>query len=391
MTLALVRGQLETADRGSSKAVNKWKVFNDIGETKEVFGLQDRSITVLQALLSFYPSDELSDESGGLIVFPSNNQLTLRAHGIAGTTLRRHLASLVDAGLIERRDSPNGKRFAHRSRGGEIEAAFGFSLAPLLARATELANLAQQVAAERLRFKRAKEALSLCRRDVRKLISAAMEEGADGDWATIEAMFIGLLDRLPRSPSRDVVDTVLDEMELLREEIINRLEIQVKAEKTDVNADHDGCHIQNSKPESFRELEPRSKKEQGEMSSQKPKRIAEPLKAFPLPMVLRACPQIADYTSGGRIESWRDLMTAAVVIRSMLGVSSSAYQEACEVMGPENAAVAVACILERAEHIKSAGGYLRDLTRKAARGEFGLGPMLMAALRANGGGEKRSA
>jgi replication initiation protein RepC len=391
MTLALVKGQLETADRGPSKAVNKWKVFNDIGETKDSFALQDRSITVLQALLSFYPSDELSDEIGGLVVFPSNNQLSLRAHGIAGTTLRRHLAALVDAGLIERRDSPNGKRYAHRGRGGEIEAAYGFSLAPLLARAAELANLAQQVAAERLRFKRAKEALSLCRRDVRKLISAAMEEGADGDWATIEAMFIGLMARLPRSPRREDVDAVLEEMELLREEIINRLEIQVKAQKMDVNDRHDGCHIQNSKPESFHELEPSSEKEQGEMSSQKPKRIAEPLKAFPLSLVLMACPQIADYAVGGRLETWRELMATAVLVRSVLGVSPSAYEEACAVMGPENAGVAVACILERAEHITSPGGYLRDLTRKAARGEFGLGPMLMAALRANGGGEKRSA
>ncbi|VVS96962.1 plasmid replication protein RepC [Hoeflea sp. EC-HK425] len=391
MTLALVKGQLETADRGPSKAVNKWKVFNDVGEAKDVFGLQDRSFTVLQALLSFYPSDELCDESGGLVVFPSNSQLSMRAHGIAGTTLRRHLAALVDAGLIERRDSPNGKRYAHRGRGGEIEAAYGFSLAPLLARAAELANLAQQVAAERLRFKRAKEALSLCRRDVRKLISAAMEEGADGDWATIETMFIGLMARLPRSPRREDVDAVLEEMELLREEIINRLEIQVKAQKTDVNDRHDGCHIQNSKPESFNELEPSSEKEQGEMSSQKPKRIAEPLKAFPLSLVLRACPQIADYAAAGRIESWRDLMATAVLVRSMLGVSPSAYEEACGVMGPENAAIAVACILERAEHITSPGGYLRDLTRKAARGEFGLGPMLMAALRANAGDEKRRA
>jgi replication initiation protein RepC len=47
-------------------------------------------------------------------------------------------------------------------------------------------------------------------------------------------------------------------------------------------------------------------------------------------------------------------MSAAVVIRSMLGVSPSAYQDACEVMGPENAAVAVACILERGGHINSA-------------------------------------
>ncbi|MNY81254.1 hypothetical protein D3C86_2227260 [compost metagenome] len=54
-------------------------------------------------------------------------------------------------------------------------------------------------------------------------------------------------------------------------------------------------------------------------------------------------------------------------------------------MGPENAAVAIACILERAGHINSAGGYLRDLTRRTELGEFSLGPMLMALLKANGG------
>ncbi|MBW8300900.1 MAG: hypothetical protein K0M60_14960, partial [Hydrogenophaga sp.] len=67
------------------------------------------------------------------------------------------------------------------------------------------------------------------------------------------------------------------------------------------------------------------------------------------------------------------------------------YQDACDAMGPENAAVAVACILERAGHINSAGGYLRDLTRKAERGEFSLGPMLMALMRANGAKGQRTA
>jgi len=37
-------------------------------------------------------------------------------------------------------------------------------------------------AMERTRFRRTKEALTICRRDVRKLISAAMEEGASGNW-----------------------------------------------------------------------------------------------------------------------------------------------------------------------------------------------------------------
>ena len=76
-------------------------------------------------------------------------------------------------------------------------------------------------------------------------------------------------------------------------------------------------------------------------------------------------------------------MSAAVVVRSMLGVSPTAYQDACDALGPENAAAIMACILERAGHINSAGGYLRDLTRKAERGEFSLGPMLMALMRAN--------
>jgi replication initiation protein RepC len=390
MTLALVKGQLEAGDTKPAAAIDKWKVLRDLSEAKAGFGLQDRALAVLHALLSFYPDTELSEERG-LVVFPSNVQLSIRAHGITGTTLRKHLGILVDAGLIQRRDSPNGKRYAHRSRGGEIEQAFGFDLAPLIARAGEIALAAQEAAAETLRFKRTREALTICRRDVRKLITAAMEEGAEGDWRGIEAMYISLVARLPRSPSQQDVDAVLEDMLMLRGEILNQLEIQLKTQKSDGNDIENRCHIQNSKPESFHELEPRSEKEPGEMPRQNPKRTTEPLKAYPLPLVLRACPQIADYAAGGRIESWRELMTTAVTVRSALGVSPSAYQEACEVMGPENAAIAVACILERAEHITSPGGYLRDLTRKATRGEFGLGPMLMAALRANGEAAKRSA
>ena len=54
-------------------------------------------------------------------------------------------------------------------------------------------------------------------------------------------------------------------------------------------------------------------------------------------------------------------------------------------LGQERAAIVIACILQRAEHINSAGGYLRVLTDKAKAGEFSLWPMLLAQLRANGG------
>lgn len=396
-TLALVKGQLAITAPSPGARVEKWKVFRDVCEARERFGLQDRALAVLDALLTFYPEPQL-DQDHGLVVFPSNAQLSVRAHGITESTLRRQLGALVDAGLIQRRDSPNGKRYAHRSRDGVIEQAYGFDLSPLLTRAAELALLAQEVAAERVRFRRAKEALTICRRDVRKLITAAIEEGASGNWLDVEMMYVGILGRLPRYPDRTQVEATLDEMELLRNEVINLLEMQLNTDYMHGNAIQNERHIQNSNTESIYELEPSSGKEQGGAVELEvaPKAVAQPLakpeqmKAFPLSMVLKACPQISDYGPGGTISHWRELMGAAVVVRSTLGVSPSAYQEACEVMGPENAAVAMAAILERAGHINSAGGYLRDLTRRARGGEFGLGPMLMSLMRANANSDRKT-
>lgn len=382
-SLALVRQHVAAAEIAPGKSADKWKIFRDASEARELLGLQDRSLAVLDALLSFYPENELRQDAQ-LIVFPSNAQLSLRAHGIAGATLRRHLALLVDAGLILRKDSANGKRYARKKRTGEIENAFGFDISPLLARYEELAAMAQQVAADRIALRRAKENLTICRRDVRKLIAAAMADRIPGNWSMIEGLYESLVDRIPRSPTIETIDLILDEMELLRSEVVNLLEMQDETENSSSNDAHNEHHKQSSESESFYELEPGSEKERGAIAEKKNDPRGETMRVFPLALVLKACPEIVAYGPKGTIDNWREMMSAAVVVRSILNVSSSAYQDACEVMGPENAAATIACILERAGHINSAGGYLRDLTIKAARGEFSLGPVLMALLRANG-------
>lgn len=389
MTLALVRRQKATAELDTGKTADKWKVYRDASAAHDRLGLQSNSLAVLDALLSFYPNVELRQD-GQMIVFPSNQQLCLRAHSMSGATLRRHLAILVEAGLIIRKDSANGKRYARKDREGEIEAAFGFDLSPLLARAEELAMLAQDVAAEQKDFRKAREDLTICRRNVRKLITAAIEEGAPGDWQAAEDAYVGIVGRMKRSPSMTDVAEILGEMALLQEEVLNRLEIQGFFENESTNDDLNEQHIQNSKPDSTNEFEPCYEKQQDAKLNEKPKRQAEPIKAFPLGLVLKACPTFADYAKGGAISSWREMMGAAVTVRSMLAVSPSAYQDACDAMGPENAAVAIACILERAGHINSAGGYLRDLTRRTELGEFSLGPMLMALVKANAGASSRA-
>ncbi|MBB4510067.1 plasmid replication protein RepC [Rhizobium leguminosarum] len=383
MTLGMLASQESASKVDPDASVDKWKIFRALCEAKDMVGVSDRALAVLNALLTFYPKNEIA-EANGFVVFPSNEQLSLRTHGMAGTTLRRNLAMLVEAGLIIRRDSPNGKRFARRNGEGGLGEAFGFSLAPLLVRAREIEAQAAQVMAAKLEWKRLRERLTLCRRDITKLIEIALEEEVAGEWIEMQKHFNLLSASLPRRPSAAEMESLLADLEAFRELIVKTLESKSKTEKTDANDIQNGRHIHNSNPHTISELEPSFEPKQGAKPEEEPRHWREPPKSFPLAMVLQACPEIIAYGPGGGIGSWRDLMAAAVIVRSTLGVSPSAYQLACDVMGPENAATVIACILERGGHINSAGGYLRDLTRRAERGEFSLGPMLMALMRANG-------
>ncbi|APO77122.1 replication initiation protein RepC 1-2 (plasmid) [Rhizobium etli 8C-3] len=387
VTLAQVKGQIAVGSTLTRQPVDKWKVLRDLCDARAELGLRDRAIAVLTALLSFHPAIELSADQN-LIVFPSNAQLSARANGIAGTTLRENLNLLVKAGIIHRRDSPNGKRYARKGDDGRLEAAYGFSLAPLLARATEFAVLAQAVVAQRRQMRILRERITLLRRDVRKLISAVSEEVSGIDWSDIEADFRALIATASRARCAKVLSEAEQAFARMKQDILNRLENYWKTEKTDTNGNESRFHIQNQKPESIHDFERalEGKPGNGETGSALPDMpvaetpaVANEPNVPPLGMVTRYCPDIVAYGPRGQVSNWRELMAAAVVVRSMLGVSPSAYQEACEVMGPERAATVIACILERAGQINSAGGYLRTLTRKAVRGEFSLVSMMMAA------------
>ena len=405
MTFGMLKSQIDSQSTEPKKSVDKWKLYRALCQAKPLLGVSDRALTVLNALLSFYPKNELSKEAG-LIVFPSNAQLSLRAHGMAEQTIRRHLVALVNAGLLIRKDSPNGKRYAHKGEADEVREAFGFSLAALLARSEEIEAMAAKVVAAQLRLRRLRERLTLCRRDISKLIEVASENASDRGWETISAYMQGLIEHLPRVPTAVQLESVLGDMTALREEVVNKLELQLNPGNLSGNPYQNERHIQSSETNSNLESETSHELEKiNELISARTEQTRDEIndgqehssattnrdpvrsrtkaegfcpKSYPLDLVLQACPQISDYAKGGAIHTWRDLMSAAVVVRSMLGVSSSAHEEAAAVLGPENAATAIACILERVGHINSAGGYLRDLTRRAELGTFTLGPMIMA-------------
>jgi replication initiation protein RepC len=420
LSLAMVASQAIARDFAgrpgtSETVVHKWRLFRSLTEAKTPLGVTDRALSVLHALLSFHQEtaltlpaadrrddEEAGEGNAGIVVFPSNRELSIRAHGMAPATLRRHLACLVEAGLIIRRDSPNGKRFARRGQGGEIESAFGFDLTPLVARADEIENLAEEVRAENKAIRLLRERVTLLRRDIAKMIATGLEEGVSGDWQGLHLRYAALSSRFVRTLSRANLGALATDLAALNAEIQNALENHVNLQKKSGNESHSERHIQNQITDSF-DLEPGLQKGRGEpfeLDDQEPGAPSAPHpeileaggpkpaqkpgrpRTYPLGMVLEACPDILAFVSGG-ISSWRDLTRTAAVVRSAIGISPDAWALALEVLGEHDASIVVAAILQRGDEIKSAGGYLRVLTAKARAGEFSLGPLLMALLRGN--------
>jgi replication initiation protein RepC len=360
--------------------VDKWQVYRNLCEGKSMVGVGDRALAVLNALLSFYPDTELSEENG-LVVFPSNVQLSLRAHGMAGATLRRHLAALVDCGLIIRRDSPNGKRYARKGREGDVEEAFGLSLAPLLARAGEFAAAAERVRADNRALRLMRERITLHRRDIEKLIEVGVDEDVPGDWGGLWRRFRALVAAIPRRGALSDLEAVVAELAALHEEVDILLERHMDSKNPSGNESQTERQHPNSNPNPIFEFEPAQEKSGAGVVPSTTN--AAPPKTYPLGLVLKACPDIVDYALNG-ISNWRDMMATAAQVRAFLGISPSAYGEAVDVLGRDNASIVIACILQRAQHINSAGGYLRALTRRARDGQFSVGPMLMALLKSQG-------
>ncbi|PRD42449.1 replication initiation protein RepC [Phyllobacterium phragmitis] len=381
ISFALLASQIEAQEIPRGKTADKWRIYRRLCEGKAIIGISDRSLAVLNALLTFYPETDLSQEHG-LVVFPSNAQLALRAHGMADTTLRRHLAALVDCGLIIRRDSPNGKRYARRGRGGGIDEAFGFSLAPLLARAEEFEQAAEQVQAESRALRLTRQRITLYRRDIQKLIEAAQQEGICGHWDVLWKRFRSIVEAIPRRAVIADLEPIAAKLAALRQDIDKQLESHMNASDISGNESQNGRQQSNSDTEILFESDKSLGKDLKKKTADNCQ-ATEPSRTYPLDLILRACPEITDYAPDG-INNWRDLMITATQVKEYLGISPSAYRDALQAHGQENVAVIIACILQRARHIGSAGGYLRRLTQKAREGEFSMRPMIMAALKANG-------
>jgi replication initiation protein RepC len=367
------------------KPINKWELLRELSKAQAAFGVTERDLTVMQGLLSFFPDDALGGNAE-MVVFPSNKAICERLNGMPCSTMRRHIARLVDAGLLMRRDSPNGKRYVRKH--GEERVAFGFDLSPLYCRSEEVARAAEAVREAEDRVRRLREVVSLMRRDLAALAEFGEEiQPGLGLWDQFRDKAVLTARALRRKLTLEELSAYRTDLEALLDRARNVID-GPETEEMNTNDASFERHHHNSNKESI-DLEPALEKGGAaaaapDVETDAPGADVEEadtrrVPKIPLHLVIAGCPSLKTFYQGD-IRHWHQLFDAACHVRPAMGISASAWEEAQRFMGPEQASIVVVAMLERFADIRSPGGYLRALTSKAAAGEFSCGPMVMALM-----------
>ena len=357
------------ASQPGTTAVSKWDALRCLATARQHYNLSDRDLTVLQAMLGFHPETELGGESPSAIVYPSNKTICERLNGMPCSTMRRHLARLVDTGVIIRRDSPNGKRYVRRT--GSEKIAFGFDLSPLAARYAEFSRIAQEIEEAEARRKRLRDTVSLMRRDLAGFV----------DYGMTSLPNLPLWDRLSdlaRLTARDLRRKLsLKDLASLETKLRTALEkITVCLESSSTDLSTSGAQIEQHHQKSNKEYIDKKEKEPHlkEAIETNDQNQNEPP---PLRMVLDTCKEIQAFSQSA-VRNWDDLVRLSDIVSPMMGIANSIWREAQLKMGRAQAATVLAAMLERFSEIKSPAAYLRALGRKSEHGAFSSGAMIRA-------------
>lgn len=320
--------------QSAAQSVDKWAALAALSDAAEEYGLTHRSLGVLKALMTFLPGREIAP--GKAIVFPSNKTLCHRLNGMPESTLRRHLAQLVSAGIVNRHDSPNRKRYARFAGQGTL--VFGFDLSALAHHWVQL-----QAAAAEAR-KRCDET-ALLRARAGLLRKHLLERDAASPLAEEARMM------LRRKLGIEALSA-----------LVSRLEAALPTEELSAPDNQNERHIQY-------DLNIPSDLETDEVSERDEQEAAD------LGQVLHHCKEYQSYYPNP-LRSWHELVTIAGRLAGMIGIKASVFMEACNTMGLKRASVTVLCIVERLSQIRNPAGYLRHLAQAARAGRFDVTALL---------------
>ena len=308
----------------------RWVALDLVCAVRSVLGLRDHDIATLRGLLSLIGPQGWD---GPMMVHASNKVLQARCDGADERSLRRRLAKLVAAGLIQRRQSPNRKRYVLRDAAGEPLAHYGFDLSPLRDALPQLQDMAKAHAAE---LEARRVARSLLRH---RLYEISLTNGDDFDPALLDEARLALRRQVDSEHLHNLLHTLTS--------------VVVTNNVSDTDSQNDR-HIESPRQDSS--YEPIV-----EIETQEPKITLDRCLAH-LTKTIPFFPTLP--------RSWEHLHQNALELGQCLGLTSAQIGQACARLGRKGASLALLGLVEAQPRIRNAAGYLARIINDAKRANF---------------------
>jgi len=359
-------------------------------------GLKAAKIALIDQLFAFSMAIDWSDAQTIPVVWPSN-ELLARRLGIKISTLKYHLAGLVEAGLICYSDHPTYQRRGRRSEDGRIVEAYGINLSPVAARYCELLELSDAAEFEARSCKDLSNRRTVLRRGIAAIIEAARQElgSLDEEWNSLLAR----LDRLRERRAQGSVELaeVIDMLEALHTEAGALLEtlydsrdsntavakirpLQTTAETPNSESCNDERDCADAqcidKSGAKGAMAPENKPADTPAPSKRKTQSVEPdddIVNVSLPLLRSAMVHLSQMVPEV-FDHWAVFRSSGGLLCRLCYVNPQVYQEAVEVLGQDLAIVALALTAERNANgsISNPGGYLRELINRGRQGTLRL-------------------
>jgi replication initiation protein RepC len=287
--------------------------------------------------------------------------------------------TLQEAGIFVMRDDPQGRRYGYRDpKTGRIVKAFGFDLSLLMERHEEFKEIAADAQIERNRMKKLRQQKTLARKAIDQ---AAEELGVQGYDSEVLQRLLQEADELVKAGSEchrsSDLAMVVQSLERRRDKIQRMLSNLIKPAETAPMDAENSTHstfttlIDNDKNHTVITAKHCSRVEAppvpATQEQPKPKHLfPESLHITPATLVELA-PRLAPYMPARTNDKgWPEIVEAALYLSGEMGINQTLWGRACDVMGREYAAVALALVSTRApEHFtKSAGSYFGGMVKK---------------------------
>lgn len=424
---------------GLPEGVSKDSLLRNVRVAAREYGLTPAEFDYLAYLIAFTHEVDWQPYTVSHPIVYQSVLATALHFGVSERQVRNWERAIHDkTGWLTWRDYGSHKRFGARDERGRLLYGYGVDLAPLAAQYAEIEQLATEAQEVERTWKACRREISALKRSITAKVGFLFDLGNSGQVAEDAWREVESLPRIAagtplktllswRERLRSAAEAVSVEIEKHRETVDGSRDISAPAERefrhiqttnNQESANADTCSPQGREKRGGVPPQPAAANHSGlEGSPEEPVSRDGPVKASKAPesgpersgsqaypsgsdkITLKMLLNAASEELRGHLPvrpgvplDWSQVVEAAEKRRAELGISPSAWVDACLTIGRVPAAVAVAVIDRNTGRIdwntvENPGGYLRAMVGRAREGQLDLGKSVFGILARNDWGE----